>query len=122
MKDVLRRELGSDKPWERMKTVGYEAEDPSTRKLRTLESSLENLLLAQPETLLADGSQLTVTGAIIRYVGLIISFVCLFIGVIWVAFDANRQGWHDTIAGTYVVKASRGRSRRTPARWSPRSA
>ena len=52
-----------------------------------------------------DGSQLTVTGAIIRYVGLIIAFVCLFIGVIWVAFDANKQGWHDKIAGTYVVKA-----------------
>ncbi len=52
-----------------------------------------------------DGSPLTVTGAIIRYVGLIISFVVFFIGVIWVAFDANKQGWHDKIAGTYVVKA-----------------
>ncbi len=52
-----------------------------------------------------DGSPLSVTGAIIRYVGLIIAFVCLFIGVIWVAFDANKQGWHDKIAGTYVVKA-----------------
>ena len=52
-----------------------------------------------------DGSALTVTGAIIRYVGLIIAFFCLFIGVIWVAFDANKQGWHDKIAGTYVVKA-----------------
>ena len=52
-----------------------------------------------------DGSALSVTGAIIRYVGLIIAFLCFFIGVIWVAFDANKQGWHDKIAGTYVVKA-----------------
>lgn len=52
-----------------------------------------------------DGTALSVTGAIIRYVGLIIAFVVLFIGVIWVAFDANKQGWHDKIAGTYVVKA-----------------
>ena len=52
-----------------------------------------------------DGTQLQVTGAIIRYVGLLISFFCLFLGVIWVAFDANKQGWHDKIAGTYVVKA-----------------
>lgn len=52
-----------------------------------------------------DGSALPVTGAVIRYVGLLIAFVCLFIGVIWVAFDANKQGWHDKIAGTYVVKA-----------------
>jgi uncharacterized RDD family membrane protein YckC len=46
-----------------------------------------------------------VTGAIIRYVGLILAFLCLLIGIIWVAFDANKQGWHDKIAGTYVVKA-----------------
>ena len=52
-----------------------------------------------------DGSALTVSTAIIRYIGLIISFVVVFIGVIWVAFDANKQGWHDKIAGTYVVKA-----------------
>ena len=27
-------------------------------------------------------------------------------GVIWAAFDPNKQGWHDKIAGTYVVKTS----------------
>ena len=52
-----------------------------------------------------DGSPLTVTGAVVRYVGLIISFFVFFIGVIWVAFDAQKQGWHDKIAGTYVVRA-----------------
>jgi uncharacterized RDD family membrane protein YckC len=51
-----------------------------------------------------DGSELTYTQAAIRYVGLIISFAVLAIGVIWVAFDADRQGWHDKIAGTYVIK------------------
>jgi uncharacterized RDD family membrane protein YckC len=51
------------------------------------------------------GSELTLTDAFIRYVGLIISFLVVFIGVIWVAFDANKQGWHDKIASTYVVKA-----------------
>jgi len=52
-----------------------------------------------------DGSELGLTDAFIRYVGLILSFLCLFIGVIWVAFDANKQGWHDKIANTYVVRA-----------------
>jgi uncharacterized RDD family membrane protein YckC len=52
-----------------------------------------------------NGSELTLMDAFIRYVGLILSFICLFIGVIWVAFDANKQGWHDKIAGTYVVRA-----------------
>ncbi|MGH2450729.1 MAG: RDD family protein [Candidatus Limnocylindria bacterium] len=52
-----------------------------------------------------DGSQLDLIAALIRYVGLIISFVVLFIGVLWVIFDAQKQGWHDKIASTYVVKA-----------------
>ena len=52
-----------------------------------------------------DGSQLDLVGAFIRYIGLIISIACIFIGVIWAAFDSQKQGWHDKIAGTYVVKA-----------------
>lgn len=52
-----------------------------------------------------DGSQLDLVGAFLRYIGLVISIVALFIGVIWAAFDAQKQGWHDKIAGTYVVKA-----------------
>jgi uncharacterized RDD family membrane protein YckC len=51
-----------------------------------------------------DGSGLEISQALIRYVGLFISVVVLFIGVIWAAFDPNKQGWHDKIAGTYVVK------------------
>ncbi len=51
-----------------------------------------------------DGSELTITNALIRYLGLLISFFCFAIGVIWVAFDPNKQGWHDKIAGTYVVR------------------
>jgi len=53
-----------------------------------------------------DGSDLSIVQAFIRYVGLFISFIVIFIGVIWVAFDPNKQGWHDKIAGTYVVKAT----------------
>lgn len=52
-----------------------------------------------------DGSQLDLVGAFLRYIGLIISVIPLFLGVIWAAFDAQKQGWHDKIAGTYVVKA-----------------
>jgi uncharacterized RDD family membrane protein YckC len=53
-----------------------------------------------------DGSLLTWAGALLRLVALFISFIVLCIGVIWVAFDPNKQGWHDKIAGTYVVKAA----------------
>jgi uncharacterized RDD family membrane protein YckC len=51
-----------------------------------------------------DGSALTILQAFIRYIGLVVSVICLFIGVIWAAFDANKQGWHDKIAGTYVIR------------------
>ena|SRR6266581_638360 len=52
-----------------------------------------------------DGSQLDLVGAFIRYIGLVISIAVVFIGVIWAAFDSQKQGWHDKIAKTYVVKA-----------------
>ena len=52
-----------------------------------------------------DGSYLDYFGAFLRYVGFLISCVVFLIGVIWAAFDAQKQGWHDKIAGTYVVKA-----------------
>ena len=52
-----------------------------------------------------DGSKLTVTKAILRYIGYLVSAAVIFLGFIWVLFDADKQGWHDKIAGTYVVKA-----------------
>jgi uncharacterized RDD family membrane protein YckC len=53
-----------------------------------------------------DGSDLEISQALIRYVGFFISAICLLIGLIWAAFDPQKQGWHDKIAGTYVIKAS----------------
>ena len=53
-----------------------------------------------------DGSDLELGSAVLRYVGLFISTLVIFIGVIWAAFDPNKQGWHDKIAGTYVVKTT----------------
>ncbi len=53
----------------------------------------------------ADGTPFGLVPAIIRYVGYIISGVVLLLGFIWILFDPNKQGWHDKIAGTYVVKA-----------------
>jgi uncharacterized RDD family membrane protein YckC len=28
------------------------------------------------------------------------------IGFIWAAFDPNKQGWHDKIASTYVIRVT----------------
>lgn len=43
--------------------------------------------------------------AVIRWVGLWVSFAFCFIGVLWVAGDSRKQGWHDKLAHTYVVYA-----------------
>ncbi len=45
------------------------------------------------------------TGQLIgRYLGYFISGIPLGLGIIWVAFDKRKQGWHDKIAGTVVVR------------------
>jgi uncharacterized RDD family membrane protein YckC len=51
-----------------------------------------------------DGSPPGLARSILRYVGYFISQLVLFIGFIWVAFDSRKQGWHDKIAGTVVVR------------------
>ena len=51
------------------------------------------------------GAQIGFGKAALRALGLYISFLVCFIGVIWVAFDARKQGWMDKIAGTVVVRA-----------------
>jgi uncharacterized RDD family membrane protein YckC len=38
--------------------------------------------------------------------GKIISFVVIYIGFLWIIWDRQKQGWHDKIAQTYVVRAA----------------
>ena len=38
-----------------------------------------------------------------RYLGYIGCFLSLGLGFLWVLLDNQRQGWHDTFAGTCVV-------------------
>ena len=43
--------------------------------------------------------------AVVREViGKFVSGIVFLLGYIWVAFDGQKQGWHDKMAGTYVVK------------------
>ena len=41
---------------------------------------------------------------LVRYVGYILSTLALGLGFIWIAFDARKQGWHDKLAGTVVIR------------------
>ena len=45
---------------------------------------------------------------IIRYLGYYVSMIPLFLGILWVGFDARKQGWHDKLAGTVVVQRKGG--------------
>lgn len=49
-------------------------------------------------------NKLTFITAIIRYLSSYISGTILFLGYFWVAFDEKKQGWHDKIAKTIVVR------------------
>lgn len=51
-----------------------------------------------------DSSPITLGHAFLRYLGYIVSAIILYIGFIWIAFDSRKQGIHDKIADTYVVK------------------
>ena len=41
----------------------------------------------------------------IRWIGMLISALVIYIGFLWILIDKDKQGWHDKIAGTYVVLA-----------------
>ena len=49
-----------------------------------------------------DGERLHIGKAIIRVIGYWVSAI-LFLGYLWVLVDNRRQGFHDKMAGTYVV-------------------
>ena len=51
-----------------------------------------------------DGKVLTYRDAIIRYVCYFISAIPLGLGFFWVIWDEKKQGWHDKLAKTLVVK------------------
>ena len=61
-----------------------------------------NLIIVDART----GGKPTAGQFILRYLGYFISFIPLGLGILWIAFDKKKQGWHDKIAGTIVVKKS----------------
>jgi uncharacterized RDD family membrane protein YckC len=53
-----------------------------------------------------DGRHIGIGKALLRFIGYIISAIPFAIGLIWAAFDPQKQGWHDKIAGTFVVRSA----------------
>jgi uncharacterized RDD family membrane protein YckC len=55
-----------------------------------------------------DGRAIDWPTAITRALASFLSLIVAGLGFIWVVFDAERQSWHDKIAGTVIVHAPRG--------------
>ncbi len=51
---------------------------------------------------------------VLRYLGYFPSTIALGIGFVWIAFDRRKQGWHDKMAGTVVVRLPSARDQRRP--------
>ncbi len=45
-----------------------------------------------------------------RYLAYYISMIPLFLGFFWVGIDKRKQGWHDKLAGTVVVRGNSSES------------
>ena len=42
--------------------------------------------------------------ALTRFLGYMLSYLACYIGLIWALFDPRRQGWHDKLANTVVIR------------------
>jgi uncharacterized RDD family membrane protein YckC len=55
-----------------------------------------------------DGSPMTFAAALVRGLAAAFSVIVFFLGFLWIIWDPEKQGWHDRIAGTVVVRLPRG--------------
>ena len=55
-----------------------------------------------------DAQPVTITVGLVRALAAAFSVVVFFLGFLWIAWDKDKQAWHDKIAGTVVVRLPRG--------------
>jgi len=52
------------------------------------------------------GKKMTTGQAIGRYFAYLVSIIPFCLGFIWIGIDSRKQGWHDKLAGTVVIKTN----------------
>ncbi len=57
-----------------------------------------------------DGRPIDWATTVVRALACFFSLIFLCLGFFWIAFDPEKQGWHDKIAGTVVVRLPKGMS------------
>ena len=55
-----------------------------------------------------DGQPVTFAPALVRALAAGFSMCVMFLGFLWIAWDKDKQAWHDKIAGTVVLRLPRG--------------
>jgi len=55
-----------------------------------------------------DGQPMNFGVGLVRALAAAFSIVVLFLGFLWIAWSRDKQGWHDKIAGTVVIRLPRG--------------
>jgi len=50
------------------------------------------------------GEPLSLGQSIGRYLGYFVAMIPLFIGIFWVLFDKKKQGWHDKLVKSVVIR------------------
>jgi uncharacterized RDD family membrane protein YckC len=55
-----------------------------------------------------DGQPVTIAVALVRSLAGFLSALLFFVGFFWAGWDAERQSWHDKIAGTTIVRIPKG--------------
>jgi len=56
------------------------------------------------------GQTLSIGQSIGRYFAYFVSFLPLGLGILWIVFDKRKQGWHDKLANTVVIRVKHGDS------------
>jgi len=111
-------ESGSTSSREIESTVIVQPEVRSLEKggfwIRFLAFAIDNFIGASGQTIgklvcylkvvQTSGEPISYGQAFLRWVGYLVSSILLYLGFFWVMVDYNRQGWHDKIADTYVIK------------------
>jgi len=59
------------------------------------------------EVIRQDGAPVDASTAALRYVGYIVSALAVGLGFLWILWDPNKEGWHDKIAKTRVIRVPR---------------
>ncbi len=92
---------GLPMPWVFLATLAYFA-GMWTWKGTTIGGTVLGLKVVR-----VDGKPLDFMVALVRGLAAALSIVVLFLGFLWIAWDPEKQGWHDRIAGTVVLRLPR---------------